>query len=225
MPCLSRRPITGFTSGTAEFGAHHHRGADNSRLHASFKTNPANWGKPIQIFGFADYERSFGGFLHSRDYENVGSVNVADTSSSLGDMADAVNQFFLNGATTAYVVGLLPQSGQSLLQASPPVSNVQAASIILTEGSAPTPVVAFTALEITDDDYMLTLIVTPIVPPSQSPPASATSADAGGRKGPQREASLQPNRIRASALGQRRRSSICARASGSPQQADQPPAR
>src|SRR5579871_6476306 len=57
-----------------------------------FKTLPANWGKPIELFSFADYQRQFGGFF---------------TSDFLPDnVALAVNQFFLNGGTDAFVIGL-----------------------------------------------------------------------------------------------------------------------
>jgi hypothetical protein len=37
------------------------------------KTNPANWGEPILINGFADYQRGFGGFLRSTVYALSGA--------------------------------------------------------------------------------------------------------------------------------------------------------
>jgi phage tail sheath protein FI len=49
----------------------------------------------VRIFSFADYEREFGGFFAS---------DLIPT-----DVPDAVNQFFLNGGSDAYVVGLEPQ--------------------------------------------------------------------------------------------------------------------
>jgi len=59
-----------------------------------FKTNSANWGNAIELFSFTDYEAAFGGFYLS----NVIDVNVAY----------AVNEFFLNGGSVAYVVALQP---------------------------------------------------------------------------------------------------------------------
>src|SRR5271166_2934305 len=61
-----------------------------------FKTIHANWGKPVQIFGFNDYIRNFGGFFRS--------LAFAHSANQFADMAQAVNQFFLNGGTEAYVV-------------------------------------------------------------------------------------------------------------------------
>jgi len=57
-----------------------------------FKTKPNNFNKAVQIFNFTDYENEFGGLYRS------GLVRA--------DVADAVNQFFLNGGSVAYVVGL-----------------------------------------------------------------------------------------------------------------------
>jgi len=56
--------------------------------------NGVDWGKPIQIFNFTEYERAFGGLYRSPILRS--------------DVADAVYQFFLNGGTNAYVVGLQP---------------------------------------------------------------------------------------------------------------------
>jgi phage tail sheath protein FI len=57
-----------------------------------FKTKSTNFKKAVQIFNFTDYENEFGGLYRS------GLVRA--------DVADAVNQFFLNGGSVAYVVGL-----------------------------------------------------------------------------------------------------------------------
>jgi phage tail sheath protein FI len=57
-----------------------------------FKTNPANFGKAVEIFSFTDYEREFGGLYTS---------GVIDAH-----VAYAVNQFFLNGGSDGFVVGL-----------------------------------------------------------------------------------------------------------------------
>ncbi|HEX3436596.1 MAG TPA: hypothetical protein VHT24_07485, partial [Pseudacidobacterium sp.] len=59
-----------------------------------FKTDPANWGKAVEIFSFTDYERGFGGLYTSGVIES--------------HVAYAVNQFFLNGGSDAYVVALQP---------------------------------------------------------------------------------------------------------------------
>jgi phage tail sheath protein FI len=135
------------------------------------KTKPANWGKAKQIFGFADYQREFGGFLRSRAYALAGASQwlkpdgtlafaTASTApeNSFGDMASAVNQFFLNGGTQAYVVGLVPGSDPSQV----------------TGGVAPPPSppsglgMTFIAREITDSNFVMTLTVRPI--PLGSPP-------------------------------------------------------
>ena len=59
-----------------------------------FKTNSANWGKAVEIFSFTDYERQFGGLYTSGVIQS--------------HVAYAVNQFFLNGGSDAYVVALQP---------------------------------------------------------------------------------------------------------------------
>jgi hypothetical protein len=58
-----------------------------------FKTFAFN--KAIELFSFSDFEREFGGLFTS---------GVFDTQ-----LAYAVNQFFLNGGSDAYVVGLAPR--------------------------------------------------------------------------------------------------------------------
>src|SRR5580704_918817 len=74
------------------------------------KTVPTNFGKAYEIFGFKDYERQFGGFVRSAAFAN--------STTSFGDMAKAVNQFFLNGGSDAWVVALtngqLPQVGSTI---------------------------------------------------------------------------------------------------------------
>jgi phage tail sheath protein FI len=59
-----------------------------------FLTPAANFGQALEIFSFSDYERLYGGFYQS----SVIDCNVAY----------AVNEFFTNGGTNAYVVGLQP---------------------------------------------------------------------------------------------------------------------
>lgn len=59
-----------------------------------FKTPQSNFGQALEIFSFSDYERLFGGFYQSA---------VIDANVSY-----AVNEFFQNGGTDAFVVGLQP---------------------------------------------------------------------------------------------------------------------
>src|ERR1043165_3681285 len=63
-----------------------------------FKTKAENFRKPVRIFSFTDYEREFGGFFGSTAFDAQANL--------FGDVAQAVNQFFLNGGSDAYVVGL-----------------------------------------------------------------------------------------------------------------------
>jgi hypothetical protein len=79
------------------------------------KTITKNFKTAYQIFGFQDYQRQFGGFLRSAAFANAIDPSVADSSTSFGDMAQAVNQFFLNGGTQAYVVALESQFLSSLV--------------------------------------------------------------------------------------------------------------
>jgi phage tail sheath protein FI len=143
------------------------------------KTKRENWGKAVQIFGFADYQREFGGFLRSRNYAFAGASEwigqdgkpiFADSTkapeASFGDMASAVNQFFLNGGTQAYIVGLLPQTDLSK-----PLPDI----LSVVGGVAPPPFsppedfgITFTAREITDKNFVMTLTMRPI--PLGSPP-------------------------------------------------------
>ncbi len=125
------------------------------------KTLPNNWNKPVELFGFTDYERQFGGFLRSEAYALAGSIKTTDPTTTFGDMASAVYQFFLNGGSDCYVVGLQP-------------SNVNITPATLTFGN-----VTFTALEVTDDTWEMSLTVRPVPPstktspPPASPPAAA----------------------------------------------------
>lgn len=58
-----------------------------------FKTK--TFAKPIRIFSFSDYEREFGGLYRHERLDN--------------SVAYAVQQFFLNGGSDAYVIGLQPR--------------------------------------------------------------------------------------------------------------------
>jgi len=61
-----------------------------------FQPDPPNFGTAIEIFSFSDYERLFGGFYQSQFID--------------ANVSYAVNEFFENGGTDAFVVGLEPKS-------------------------------------------------------------------------------------------------------------------
>jgi phage tail sheath protein FI len=92
-----------------------------------FKTKPENWGRAIELFGFTDYERDFGGLYNSGQLHS--------------ELAYAVYNFFLNGGAHAYVVGLpsgyYDSDGNRLADVTP-------ASATSIDG------IVFTALEPTD---------------------------------------------------------------------------
>src|SRR5204862_3356221 len=94
-----------------------------------FKTK--NFNKAVQLFSFTDYEREFGGLFASDIFDST--------------LAYSVNQFFLNGGTNAYVVGLQPanyydKDGHELGAVAP-------ATLDLGNG------IIFTALEPTDANH------------------------------------------------------------------------
>ena len=121
------------------------------------KTLSANWGNPVQIFGFMDYQRQFGGFTRSTAFAVASNAyayaaNPAlDPGTAFADMAEAVNQFFLNGGTQAYVVG------------------IQNTNLAITGASISVGSLVFTATEITDEVFGMTLTIRPINP-GVSPP-------------------------------------------------------
>ena len=68
------------------------------------KTLAGNDRKPVRIFGFADYQREFGGFVRSAAFAYA--FDTAGRPGAFGDLAQAINQFFLNGGSEAYVVSV-----------------------------------------------------------------------------------------------------------------------
>jgi uncharacterized protein len=64
-----------------------------------FKTQ--TFGVAVRLFSFADYERNFGGFFSNDVFEAEGD--------KFSSVAHAVYQFFLNGGSDCYVVGLQAQ--------------------------------------------------------------------------------------------------------------------
>src|SRR5579863_8234019 len=103
-----------------------------------FKTDPSNFGQAIEIFSYADYEREFGG-----SYES----GLIDSN-----VADAVNMFFLNGGSDAFVVALQPKKyteSQGNSDSKAVTSKGTIAAATLEFGASPHGIV-FTALEPVD---------------------------------------------------------------------------
>lgn len=112
-----------------------------------FKTQVFN--KPIELFSFTDYETWFGGFFRS---------SVFDAESvHFGDIAQAVNQFFLNGGANAYVIGLQARSGGQAI-----------APATATLGP-----LAFAARELIDADHEMHVTINNVSATSASLPFSA----------------------------------------------------
>ncbi|MEH1778468.1 MAG: phage tail sheath subtilisin-like domain-containing protein [Nostoc sp.] len=109
------------------------------------KTTITNFNKAIQIFSFTDYEKYFGGFYAS---------SVLDSN-----VAQAVNQFFLNGGSSAYVIGVQPQEYFDKNQK--PVGAVAPPAPQTTNG------IQFTALEPTDS-LNTEITVTITTPPNST---------------------------------------------------------
>jgi len=110
--------------------------------------NP-NFNTPVRIFSFSDYERYFGGIY-------VSGILPAD-------VAHAVNQYFINGGSDAYVVGLA---------ASFTGTQLDAASVTLhtTDGG-----IVFTALEPTDAPAPpITITISNVKPPGSPDTADYT---------------------------------------------------
>lgn len=107
-----------------------------------FKTR--TFGKAVRIGSYTDYEREFGGLYSSATVDNC--------------VAYAVNQFFLNGGSDAYVVGLQPmyRDGQGSiiadLNSSPPKVGTITAATVDVGG------ISFTALEPTDRIPMIVTV-------------------------------------------------------------------
>ncbi|SRR6266566_2351606 len=126
-----------------------------------FKTNPNNWNNAVQIFSFTDYERSFGGFFTDQAF---------DKDTNIGSLAQAVNQFFLNGGANAYVVGLQANYRDS---SENDMGKIEAATLTLPDATNGN--IVFTALEPTDPDHPMTVTINNLRtsnPAPQSPPQS-----------------------------------------------------
>jgi hypothetical protein len=110
-----------------------------------FKTK--QFEKPIELFSFTDYERNFGGFFRSSYFDAEADL--------FGDVAQAVNQFFLNGGSDGFVFGLQAK---------------------IAPGTAALGSLMFTAREITDDAHVMQVTISN-VNVSGSPPGSPPGDD------------------------------------------------
>jgi hypothetical protein len=114
------------------------------------KTDPNLFNKATEIFGFMDYQRKFGGFVRSAAFANQ-AYDVSGADNNVGDMATAVNQFFVNGGLQAYIVALQVNADTS------PPGPLECPT--MTVGG-----VSFVQLEITDQIYTLKVQVSPVGP-------------------------------------------------------------
>src|SRR5262245_19750154 len=100
-----------------------------------FKTKTANFGQALEIFSVTDYEREFGGFYSSDRLDN--------------NLPNAVNEFFLNGGSDAWIVGLKPSYFDS-------AGNNQGE---VTAAVLPVGGISFTAREPTDANHQMILTI------------------------------------------------------------------
>jgi uncharacterized protein len=118
------------------------------------KTLAGNEGKPVRIFGFANYQREFGGFVRSAAFANA--FDAAGRPGASGDLAQAVNLFFLNGGTEAYVVSVNRASPGGVLNQIVPPRALDIGGI------------AFTQREVTDEVFLMSVVIRP-GPPANAP--------------------------------------------------------
>jgi Bacteriophage tail sheath protein len=118
------------------------------------KTIAENDGKPVRISGFADYQRQFGGFVRSAAFAYA--FDAAGRPGAFGDLAQAVNQFFLNGGTDAYVVSVNRASSGGILSRIVPARALDIGGI------------AFTQREVTDEVFLMGVVIRPS--PPENPP-------------------------------------------------------
>ena len=110
------------------------------------------FGQAMELFSFSDYERYFGGFFSNPLFSPDPTLAPNDY---FGSLPLAVYQFFLNGGTHCYVVGL-----QAKLNGSP-----------LTPGSVDAGGITFTARELTDPAQPMVITITPRGSDVTSPPS------------------------------------------------------
>jgi uncharacterized protein len=118
------------------------------------KTLAGNEGKPVRITGFADYQREFGGFVRSAAFAYA--FDAAGRPGAFGDMAQAVNQFFLNGGTEAYVVSVNRISSGGILGQIVPTRALDIGGIL------------FAQREVTDEVFLMSVVIRPSLPANAS---------------------------------------------------------
>jgi phage tail sheath protein FI len=99
------------------------------------------FGEAMELFSFSDYKQYFGGFFSNSLFSPDPTVNPNDY---FGSLPLAVHQFFLNGGTHCYVVGL-----QAKVSGSP-----------LSPGSVDMGGITFTARELTDAAHPMVITIT-----------------------------------------------------------------
>jgi phage tail sheath protein FI len=107
-----------------------------------FRTKVGNFRNAVRIFSFTDYEREFGGFFINDSLDH--------------NLPFAVYQFFLNGGSIAYVVGLEPKvhNGANPVGSFPqPTASLTGANIV------------FTGQEPIDADHQLTVTIANLLGP------------------------------------------------------------
>jgi phage tail sheath protein FI len=124
-----------------------------------FKT--LKFGKAILLFSFTDFERNFGGFFDGPIFSPPKPKPTDTTDNFFGSLPLAINQFFLNGGTMCYVVGLEAKFGGTALK----------------PGSVNIGGITFTARELTDSTQQMLITITPNGANPSSPPSSPPQAD------------------------------------------------
>jgi phage tail sheath protein FI len=117
-----------------------------------FKTQ--TFGKAIEIFNFTDYERWFGGLYVNDRLDN--------------NVAYAVQQFFLNGGSIAWVVGLQPSFWDG--------TGANQGAFTAATATIATANIVFTAREPTDSQRTMRVLIGN-VKPSAKQPATAQMGD------------------------------------------------
>jgi hypothetical protein len=134
------------------------------------KTAAGLAGQAQQIFGFADYQTQYGGFVRSGAFTRA--IGVAGNQGAFADLAQAVNQFFLNGGATCYIVALPNQTLEALTPSivtlgpsagvSPPSSPPGGWTLGSFSGDTPPAnAIAFSAIEVTDELYAMAITIRP----------------------------------------------------------------
>lgn len=101
-----------------------------------FKTDPQNFNKAVRVFNFTEYEREFGGLFRHPAFDS--------------SLPYAVQQFFQNGGSAAYIVALKP----TLHVLTPAVQNLEFPQATATVGN-----VTFASIETPSELYPMQVTV------------------------------------------------------------------